>query len=227
MNQLEQNGYQIIRSVFNTDEIADLRKEADCVAQTEGSACVRRLREKSAHFFQLATTDRLLKLLPDNLIPVRSILFDKTATENWPVAWHQDLTIAVNEKVDTDDYGPWSMKDGIVHVQPPEHLLKQMLTVRIHLDDTPATNGALKVIPGSHLKGKILSSEVKLHTSENEDVCACAAGDVLLMYPLILHSSSKSKEPDRRRIVHFEYALQDALDMKLNWHESQILNHSS
>src|SRR5258708_7068147 len=31
--------------------------------------------------------------------PVRAILFDKTAGQNWPLAWHQDRTIAVAKRI--------------------------------------------------------------------------------------------------------------------------------
>ncbi len=220
MHSLENDGFQIIRSVFNTSEIITLRKEADRIAQIEDSVCVRRLRDKSDHFSSLATSPHLLELLPDDYFPVRSILFDKTSTENWPVAWHQDLTIAVKEKVDLQGFGPWSIKDGITHVQPPVQLLQQMLTLRIHLDDTPETNGALKVISESHLKGKLTSSDIKDHTKSSEICCVCESGDVLIMSPLILHASSRSQKPERRRIIHFEYAPLDLLDSKLEWSES-------
>lgn len=220
-SSLAQHGYQIIRKVFTPAEIESLREEADRVAESEGSACVRRLRDKSELFSQLATSPRLRAQLPDTLIPVRSILFDKTATENWPVAWHQDLTIAVKQQKQTPGYTPWSTKDGIPHVQPPAQLLQEMLTVRIHLDDTPATNGALKIIPESHLKGKIPTTEVRALTAESAVTCACQAGDILLMSPLLLHASSRSLKPDRRRVIHFEYAPHQALSNDLEWYESE------
>ena len=52
------------------------------------------------------------------------------------------------------------MKEGIPHVQPPTAILEQMLTVRIHLDRTDESNGALKVIPGSHRQGKLSNLEI-------------------------------------------------------------------
>ncbi|HEY0729420.1 MAG TPA: hypothetical protein VGD38_15175, partial [Pyrinomonadaceae bacterium] len=41
---------------------------------------------------------------------VRGIYFDKHKDANWKVAWHQDLTIAVRERIDVQGYGPWSLK---------------------------------------------------------------------------------------------------------------------
>jgi len=91
--------------------------------------------------------------------------------------------------------------------------------MRIHLDDTPEHNGALRVLPGSHKKGKVDSSEISALSKEGAVTCACSAGDVLLMRPLIIHSSKKSENPQRRRIIHFEYAQEDDLDKSLSWHE--------
>ena len=95
MNGVKQQGYQIIRQVFSGDEIREFGEEADRVAGEAGSVCVRRLMERSSKFAWLSRSARLAGLLGNGMRPVRSILFDKTADANWPVAWHQDLTIAV------------------------------------------------------------------------------------------------------------------------------------
>lgn len=219
MNLLQAQGFHVIREVFTKNEVEALREEADRLSTSEGSACVRHIRSKSRIFDDLAISERLESLLPADLSPVRSILFDKTPEENWPVPWHQDLTITVENKLEIEGYGPWSTKDGSVHVQPPVEVLERMMTIRIHLDDTPKTNGALRLIPESHSKGKIESKGVLSHVNTSEIICACSAGDVLLMSPLILHSSNRSESPERRRIVHFEYALRDSLDDRLSWHE--------
>jgi len=219
MNHFQTQGFEIVRKVFTKNEVEAMRKEADILSTREGSACVRHIRSKSKELDLLAVSERLVSLVPKGLTPVRSILFDKTPEENWPVTWHQDLTITVEEKMELEGYGPWSKKDGSVHVQPPVEVLEKMVTIRIHLDDTPKTNGALRVIPKSHKKGKIESREVLSHVDDSEIVCECSAGDVLLMSPLILHSSKRSESPEKRRIVHFEYALHDSLDERLSWHE--------
>jgi len=39
--------------------------------------------------------------------------------------------------------------------------------------------------------------------------CAARAGDILAMRPLLLHASSKSTQPARRRVLHVEYAASD------------------
>ncbi len=219
--KLESLGYKVIKSVVSEAQVSRLRVEADRVAKVAGSVCVRHLRSKSEIFSDLALSDELKALLPSgSMRPVRTILFDKTPERNWPVSWHQDLTIAVKEKVEVSGYGPWSFKDGFPHVQPPVELLEGMVTIRIHLDDASSENGALKVIESSHLLGKLSSCEVLEKVSE-EVVCECEAGDVLMMKPLALHASSRSVVPSRRRILHFEYARSEDLDDALEWAESR------
>jgi len=220
MTLFSQSGYQIVRGVFSADEIGEFRAEADRVANEAGSVCVRHLNARSDLFTRLSFSDRIMDLMGDSFVPVRSILFDKTPDQNWPVAWHQDLTISVGEKMLAPGYGPWSVKDGVVHVQPPVALLEQMITVRVHLDETSAGNGALKVIPGSHQLGKIPAESIRAHTEGSHVVCECEPGDVLLMSPLLLHASSRSATPFRRRIVHLEYAPPQALERGLTWYEA-------
>ena len=143
---------------------------------------------------------------PDALV-VRSTLFDKTGTSNWKVPWHQDLTIAARGRVDTPGYGPWSIKGGVAHVQPPSHVLQRMVTVRVHLDDCPASNGALRVMPGSHHLGRIDQNNTHSHVTEGHAVtCEALAGEALVMRPLLLHSSSASSNPRHRRVLHFDFA---------------------
>jgi len=149
---------------------------------------------------KLARSDKLLSLvrphLPSHPIPVRAIYFDKSPSVNWAVAWHQDLTVAVRSRVEVRGFVPWSTKNGVPHVQPPIALLEKMLTVRLHLDDCDQENGALRVIPGSHRLGRLSAERIR-------EQCA---GDALLMRPLLLHASGRSKSGRHRRVLHIEYA---------------------
>jgi ectoine hydroxylase-related dioxygenase (phytanoyl-CoA dioxygenase family) len=141
---------------------------------------------------------------------VRGIFFDKTPEANWPVPWHQDLSIAVRERRDAPGWGPWSEKAGVTHVQPPPEILEQILTVRLHLDDCPAENGALRVLPGTHRLGRLDAAEIaRLRATTPEAVCAARPGDALLMRPLLLHASSSSQQPGHRRVLHVEFAAGD------------------
>lgn len=148
---------------------------------------------------------------------VRSTLFDKTDSANWKVPWHQDVTIAVHERRDAEDYGPWSLKMGVVHVQPPSRILERMVTVRIHLDPCPASNGALRVVPRSHRLGRIDQNNAPAYVDNVKTVvCEALPGEALVMRPLLLHASSTSEIPGHRRILHFDFANVE-LDSGLRW----------
>ena len=66
-------------------------------------------------------------ILGEMFFPVRGILFDKIPDANWKVPWHQDVTIAVQERVESEGFGPWSMKADVLHVQPPAEGLEHMV----------------------------------------------------------------------------------------------------
>jgi ectoine hydroxylase-related dioxygenase (phytanoyl-CoA dioxygenase family) len=149
--------------------------------------------------------------------PVRGILFDKLPSANWKVPWHQDLSIAVAQRLDVAGFGPWSVKEGVTHVQPPVELLQNMLTVRLHLDDCQSDNGPLRVLPGSHRLGVLDAKQIaSLRTTTAESVCTCNAGDVVLMRPLLLHASSAAQKVGHRRVVHIEFAATE-LPWGLRW----------
>jgi ectoine hydroxylase-related dioxygenase (phytanoyl-CoA dioxygenase family) len=152
---------------------------------------------------------------------VRGILFDKTEGANWKVPWHQDVTIAVDRRVEAAGYGPWSIKAGVLHVQPPAFVLERMVSVRLHLDDCPKENGALRVIAGSHSNGKLEERLIQDLAERSVAVtCAMQRGGVLVMRPLLLHASSASSIPGHRRIIHFDYAATE-LPTGMGWAEVQ------
>jgi ectoine hydroxylase-related dioxygenase (phytanoyl-CoA dioxygenase family) len=151
---------------------------------------------------------------------VRGIYFDKHRAANWKVAWHQDLTIAVRDQIEAEGYGPWSEKAGIPHVQPPVAVLEDMLTLRLHLDNTDESNGALRVIPGSHTYGRLDAQEIQWW-KEQQGISTCSVhkGGVMLMRPLLLHASSASTNPSHRRVLHFEYYSVD-LPRGMEWYDA-------
>lgn len=104
--------------------------------------------------------------------PVRAILFDKTPGANWSLGWHQDRTIAVRERQDVPGYGPWSRKAGVQHVEPPFAVIEAMVTLRIHLDDVPADNAPLLVVPGSHRLGRLAEPDIARVVERLEPRCA-------------------------------------------------------
>jgi len=165
--------------------------------------------------------------------PVRSIYFDKPPGSNWFVAWHQDLTISVDRKLPLTGFGPWTVKGDQYAVQPPLHILEGMYTIRIHLDDTDETNGALRVLPGSHLRGieryspstrKSTGTTAADADSSNEVTCRVSRGGIMIMRPLLQHASSRSSAGKQRRVIHIEFSNVE-LPSGLNWAERFTKEH--
>jgi ectoine hydroxylase-related dioxygenase (phytanoyl-CoA dioxygenase family) len=223
IDYLEQNGFAIVPDVIEPGARAALLREIEAQVQTVPAAGVRGLAQKISAVRLLANSGKVQDIVSAHLGPgarlVRSILFSKSQETNWQVAWHQDLAIAVRERADYDGFVSWSLKDGIVHVQPPEHVLERMLTVRIHLDPADESNGALWVVPASHRLGRVRASDAaSVAMQMGQHVCAVKACDALLFKPLILHASRKATSTTPRRVVHFEFAAFD-LPSPLQWSE--------
>jgi hypothetical protein len=139
--------------------------------------------------------------------PVRVLFFDKTAMANWAVPWHQDRTIAVDRRAEVAGYGPWTVKEGVVHVEPPVAVLSDMLTLRAFLDDCGAEDGPLEVVVGSHLFGRVPGSEIKqLVDGARLFVGVGRSGDVLAMHTLGIHRSKRAVTPTHRRVLHVDYS---------------------
>ncbi len=149
--------------------------------------------------------------------PVRAIMFDKSAETNWALGWHQDRTIAVKERRDVPGFGPWSIKAGVQHVEPPFDMTEHMVTTRIHLDDVPSDNAPLLIALGSHRMGKLRESEMGLVASRNPTMeCIASTGDVWVYSTPIVHASAASDLKARRRVLQVDYAPFD-LPGELEW----------
>lgn len=135
----------------------------------------------------------------------KAIYFDKPKDSNWFVANHQDLSINVSQKIDSDGFINWTKKHSQIGVQAPEKYLKDLITLRIHLDDTDESNGALYVLPKSHNSGVVRVDSLKLIDSKIP--CEVKSGGVMLMKPLTFHSSKKSHGEYRRRVIHLEFRI--------------------
>lgn len=219
---LEDSGFALIPQVFEASDLLSWMPKV-----SEGVAGRRDLHELP--WIRGLTANLMSEIVRPALgcdaSVVRILYFDKQPGSNWALPFHQDLTIAVRERIEIEGFGPWSVKDGIVHVQPPVDILESMIAVRLHADDCSSENGALRVIPGSHLRGKLTASQVDEAVRSGEEVIVeASAGDVLLMRPLLLHASSPALAPSHRRVLHIEYcaaALPESLQWFLGWKVAQ------
>ncbi|PIQ30333.1 MAG: phytanoyl-CoA dioxygenase [Zetaproteobacteria bacterium CG_4_9_14_3_um_filter_49_83] len=223
-SEYERDGCYLVKAALSASEVSSL---VDATAQFGDEANnygVRNLMQQVPVVRELAFTEPLLsiarEILGEVARPVRSVFFDKVPGANWNVPWHQDTSIVLQARHDVPGFGPWSEKQGIVHAEPPEAYLANMLTLRLHLDPANRESGVLRVVPSTHREGRIPSQEI-MQIVARSDVLECNAepGDLLLMSPLLFHSSRKAISPTHRRIIHIEYAVM-TLPPPLQWFES-------
>lgn len=158
------------------------------------------------------------KLEGEPLRPVRLLLFDKSESVNWAVDWHQDRVLPLAREYSQPGFDCWTSKSGVPHVEPPSSLSERMVTLRVHLDDSGPTNAPLKTLPGSHKMGRLPVEAVAREVRRIRPVVHTAhTGDVLALKTLIVHASERAKEPQRRRVLHIDFAPPDVLPEGLDW----------
>ena len=210
----QQKGFELVDNFIDQRTANKITAEAEPLFKTTKGGGIRNADKKLSGIYQLANSDHLIsnaaKYLSSKPNFVRAILFDKSSENNWLVSWHQDKTVAVSAKFERQGWEPWSYKDGVHHVQPPVDILNNMVTFRIHLDESNLDNGGLKVIAGSHRVGLFNQDEIHRYVETNQPTIVNApALSALVMRPHILHASSKAINPARRRILHLEYCGSD------------------
>ncbi|MEE9430807.1 MAG: phytanoyl-CoA dioxygenase family protein [Melioribacteraceae bacterium] len=226
--ELEQNGYSIVNGLYSDLEISQIlsliessSKDINSFLKTKDLFAIRQLTNVIPELKQYLFNQKIIELLSNlsdsEYFLTKAIYFDKPSESNWFVAYHQDLSISVDKKANTDDYVNWTFKKGQYGVQPPIKILKDSITIRIHLDKTDRNNGALKVIPKSHLKG-IYRSESINWGEETEFICDVDKGGVMLMKPLTLHASNRTTNEKQRRVIHLEFCNHELAE-PLNWLE--------
>jgi hypothetical protein len=232
-DELQSEGFAVIDGVYTPHEVDRLLQEIN-VAE-KNNETFRKSQDLFAirQFLQEIPSTRsaifnsrlrviLYELFGETCFVVKSIYFDKPQTSNWYVAYHQDLTISVNKKISLDGFNLWTTKYNQFAVQPPLPILENVVTIRIHLDDTDENNGALKVIPGSHATG-IYRPETIDWSKEKDVSCNVSKGGIMLMKPLLLHSSGRTTNNKRRRVIHIEFSSVE-LPPEISWAERISFN---
>lgn len=226
---LDDCGFLIIKNVFDKQAIEIIKDAISGQAsinekeQSKDAYAIRKLIQEipglKNKLITPAIRDIIANLFGKDYFMVKSIYFDKPPFSNWFVAYHQDLSISVNGKFPVEGYLNWTTKAGEFAVQPPQEIISRVYTIRLHLDACSAMNGALHVIPGSQKKGICRPENIE---KENEIICEVPAGGIMIMHPLLLHASHKSREEKQRRVVHLEFCNQPLAE-PLHWAQKEII----
>jgi len=209
MNETD-TGYSIRHDVFD-------RREMLGAAVALDEAPISRTKAGARHVLsvpvvrELARDRRLLEIAAPFVgptpVPFRATLFDKSPASNWLVVWHQDTALPMRARVDDASWGPWSVKAGVLYAHAPASALATVIALRVHLDDSTAANGPLRVLPGTHSKGVLSDADIeRLARNVTAVDCVAPSGGVIAMRPLTIHASSKASDGNLRRVLHIEYA---------------------
>jgi ectoine hydroxylase-related dioxygenase (phytanoyl-CoA dioxygenase family) len=214
--QVEQDGFAVVPACLDKTTVELLSEQFDDTRYPERNLL-------SVPSVRVLATSRPVREIMETVLgpecfAVRGIFFNKTRSSNWKVVWHQDVTIAVRERADVAGFGPWTMKAGILHVQPPPEVMSGLLAIRLHVDESGIDNGPLRVIAGSHRKGRLCAEQIGNWNKENSVTCIVPEGGALVMRPLLLHASSSCAIPKPRRVIHLEFAAAE-LPHGLDWHD--------
>lgn len=209
---IEEQGFCITKQLYSESEVESISELVENysirgseVKKTDSLYSIRNLLNNAPSLKKELFSEGLKNLVSsfgDGYRVIKSIYFDKPPLSNWFVPNHQDLTINVKEKKETDGFINWVKKDGFYSVQPPLEYLENIITVRIHLDDTSENNGALIVKPKSHKNGVVRNDNLLL--DEEDFICDVKKGSAMLMKPLLFHKSLKTTNDKRRRVIHLE-----------------------
>ena len=229
--EINSEGFAIIDKVYSENEIEKIISEIEKVTEneTENSTfrksedlfAIRQFHKEIPETLNYIFNQNLREIIKsnfgENYFITKSIYFDKPEKSNWFVAYHQDLTISVDKKMEIKNFENWTTKQNQFAVQPPKEILEQNFTIRIHIDKTTKENGALKVLNKSHKKGIIRTENIELE-NEMETICEVEKGGIMIMKPLLFHASNKTTNYERRRVIHIEFSNQN-LPNELEWSE--------
>lgn len=230
-------GFIIINDIYTEDEIKKLisliedktknDSENATFRKSQDLFAIRQFHKEIPEILDFVFNKNLKEIIESNFgkgyFITKSIYFDKPEKSNWFVAYHQDLTISVDKKIEVENFENWTLKQNQFAVQPPKEILEDNFTIRIHIDKTTKDNGALKVINNSHSKGILRIENLNFET-EKETICEVEKGGIMIMKPLLFHASNKTTNNERRRVIHIEFSKQQ-LPEGLDWSEKTILKN--
>jgi len=192
----QRDGVAILPSVLNDKELGKIGNLCgESISNIIGTRNLLSFNWASSLADELKAHSEISTILGPSSKVIQCNYFSKNVDSNWYVTLHRDLSIPVAEKIESEHWSGWNIKEGQLYAQPPRRVLESLVAIRIHFEDNDEANGALQVVKGSHKTN-----------SENKDtmVCRVEAGGAVIISPLILHKSSKLKSGSRR-VLHFVF----------------------
>ena len=201
--QYQRDGYLVVHDLFTSDECDRLKAEAQRILQEHPSSDMTvylHASVKSPLFRDFHRDRRLIdilkKLLPGGVMFLSDKIVVKTAEKTFPTPWHMDRF-----------YWPGT---------------RPKLSVWIPFDDVTADNGALTVVPGSHLREwtkvtEALPNGEFLYQIADKDVnpadvmtCEIKRGSAIIFPDQLVHGSTPNKiRADRYTVISTYHGASD------------------
>lgn len=196
VSEFESNGCTVVNAVISVDQLKAAAQFCDAI-DLDGAGTRQLLSFRWCADLARSIRERkpIRALLGSSRTAVQCTLFVKDASRNWLVPLHRDFSIPVKAKIESPNWSAWSVKESVQYGRPPAFVLQSLVAVRVHLEDTGSDNGALEIVPGSHVSGE---SGGARHTH------FVPKGGALVLRPLLLHASLKVRS-GTRRVLHFVY----------------------
>jgi hypothetical protein len=157
------SGFEVVPQVLDRHDVGGIAERLQTNMLERSRAGARHVIHHPA-VNQVAHDPRLLSIarrfLRADPFPFRATLFEKSARNNWLVVWHQDTALPLRDRRDVPGWGPWSVKAGIAYAHAPASALSRVIALRLHIDDSRADNGPLRVLPGTHTLGVLSDVEI-------------------------------------------------------------------
>ena len=196
---LSETGFDIVLGVFSDDEIDAI---VEGLTDAAGPGSRRMLDRPEIRELAAAVRERLGL----GGVAIQCSLFAKRPEANWFVPPHQDLSTPVRRIDGQASSMKLTEKEGETFCQPPAETLAGLTACRLQLDDQTADDGPLEVYAGSHRRGRLDPEALGVVTEGEPAVLAAPRGSVVLMKPLAVHASARSRSGRPRRVLHFVFA---------------------
>lgn len=201
----ERDGYLVVENILDYRQCEELISTLPLI-DNSGSRTLLSVRPFQFLAQEIRSFCLLRKILAD-LVAVQCTLFRKTQSHNWAVRLHRDAVIPISGD------GPWKsagVKEKLHTVKPPRSFLDKCVAVRLHLDGAPEED--ISVVPGSHK-----DSEKRCRSEAIAIRVPQGAG--LVLRPTVAHASSKLRNSENRRVLHYLFA-DPILPSGYNWYHS-------
>ena len=196
MTKFEEDGFAILPGLLTSELLQDIPERCDAeLSSGPGRRDFLELDWIQDLARTLSCHAVLSTLLPGDAVAVQCTYFCKAESESWFAPANMDTSIPVQRKFSLPGWSDRIKKNGTQFTKPPREILENLIAIRIHFEDNTEDNGALLVVPGSHLD---------VPHSDERYLCEIPRGGALVMRPLLLHAPSK-RRAGYRRVLYFLY----------------------